>query len=195
MTIDIRIVKLARLFLPLLFIPALAADGLRIKSGALSFASHSGRITVEGTSNVQLDAAVNSSGGFMGTDEQCGLVQCEPGTTLVTLRAFWSGLDLSGMLRLRGRTFVMGTENADGANGTVEFDGAVEIPAVTGPDTIQVSAPFTMSGVVTYGRNADGSPIVEPLSGAGTAMLTFEPNLDQTAWRFVNAEYVFDSHR
>jgi len=69
-----------------------------------------------------------------------------------------------------------------------------KIPAAVGPDEIEVSAPFTMTGSLAYGQGADGFPIVESMRGAGTATLTFRLSpFDPSAWQFVRAAYVFES--
>ena len=186
-----QIVKTACAVLVLLT-PLQAADGLTIKGGAFTYAAHTGRVVLNGTSGMRLDASVSSSSGVMGPDEQCGFSECEPGTTVVTLNATWSGTDFTGTLRLRGQEYTLGLESADGALGRVNFSGSVEVPAAVGPDPIEVSAPFTMTGSVAHGQGADGSPIVESMRGGGTATLTFTPNVNQSAWQFVSADYVFD---
>ena len=100
----------------------------------------------------------------------------------------------AGSLRLRGQEYQLGSEGSTGAFGQVRFRGTVEIPAAVGPDEIEVSAPFTMTGSLAYGQGADGFPIVESMRGAGTATLTFRPSpFDPSAWQFVRAAYVFES--
>jgi hypothetical protein len=109
-----------------------------------------------------------------------------------TLNATWSGGDFTETLRLRGQDYRLGSESADGALGRVEFSGLVELPPVDGPATIQVSAPFTMTGFLASGQGADGQAIVEQVQGGGTATLTFTTNADFSAWRFLSSDYVFD---
>jgi hypothetical protein len=189
----LQIVKAGCVFL-LLLVPLQAADGLSIKSGSFTYEQHVGRIILIGTSGLRLEASVSFSGGVMGPDNQCGLPECEIGTTMVSLNAFWSGGDLPGTLRLRGKEYALASPNVNptSANGLVEFSGSVEVPEVVGDETIQVSAPFTMTGFVDYGQGADGFAIHETMQGGGTATLTFAPNFNQTAWRFLSADYVFD---
>jgi hypothetical protein len=188
----LQIVKTAWAIL-LLVIPLQAADGLSIKSGSFTYESHLGHVTLVGTSGLRLQATVSSSGGIMGPDEQCGFPECEAGTTVVGLGAFWSGTDFTGSLRLRGRDYALGSQDSTAANGQVRFNGTVEIPAVVGTEEIEVSAPFTMTGSLAYGLGADGQPIVESMQGAGTATLTFRPSaFDPSAWQFVSAAYVFE---
>jgi len=100
----------------------------------------------------------------------------------------------AGSLRLRGQEYQLGSEGSTSAFGQVRFRGTVEIPAAVGPDEIEVSAPFTMTGSLAYGQGADGFPIVESMRGAGTATLTFRLSpVDPSAWQFVRAAYVFES--
>jgi hypothetical protein len=74
----------------------------------------------------------------------------------------------------------------------VRFSGSVELPSAVGDADIQVSAPFTMTGFLDLGFAPDGSSIVEPMHGGGTATLAFTPNGDQSAWRFLSANYAFE---
>lgn len=177
----------------LLLAPLQAADGLIVKSGSFTYQAHVGHMTLVGTSGLRLQAGVSSSGGIMNPDNQCGFPACEPGTTVVSLGAFWSGLDFTGSLRLRGQEYSLGTGDSTSANGQIRFAGSVEVPAAVGAEPIEVSAPFTVTGSLAYGQNADGSPIVESFSGGGTATLTFRPApFDPSAWEFVSAVYVFE---
>jgi hypothetical protein len=74
----------------------------------------------------------------------------------------------------------------------VQFSGSVELPSAVGDADIQVSALFTMTGFLDLGFAPDGSSIVEPMQGGGTATLAFTPNGDRSAWRFLRANYAFE---
>jgi hypothetical protein len=185
-------VKAASVFV-LLLTPLQAADALTIKSGSFTYESHLGHITLVGTSGLRLQSTVDPSGGVMDLDNQCGFPACDAGTTVVSLGAFWSGLDFTGSLRLRGREYQLGSGDSTAANGQIRFRGTVEIPAAVGSEEIEVSAPFTMIGSLAHDQGADGQPIVESMRGAGTATVRFRPApFDPSAWQLVSAVYVFD---
>src|SRR5439155_17914751 len=108
-----------------------------------------------------------------------------PGTQ-VDLTASWSGSDLRGSVSLRGKDYVLGSENLDSEVGDVMFSGLLTLPDFTGSPTVDVSAPFTLTGRLW--PLADPSD-VEPLSGSGTATLQFRQSDDGTAWIWVSATY------
>jgi len=192
MTRILQIVKTSCVFVFLLT-PLQAADALTIKSGSFTYESHLGHITLVGTSGLRIQSTVDPGGGVMELDNQCGFPECEAGTTVVSLGAFWSGLDFTGSLRLRGQEYPLGSGDSTAANGQIRFRGTIEIPAAVGSEEIEVSGPFTMTGSLAYGQGADGSPIVESMLGAGTATVRFRPSpFDPAAWQFVSAAYVFE---
>jgi hypothetical protein len=173
----------------LTLVPADASEGTRITSGAMHFEDTVGGITLEGESGFRMGAGVSVGGGVYDPWTQCSLPDCRPGTE-VSLFAHWSGLDLSGTLSLRGKTYVLGQEGEGGAFGSVEFDGSVILPEFTSSGTAEVAAPFLFSGQVAP-ENPSGLIEFEPISGSGVATLFLSIGYDGTSWIVDRATYEF----
>lgn len=157
-----------------------ASDGIRVASGALTFASQVGHISISGQANFSLEADVDSAGGSFNLDG----CDCAPGAE-VSVFANWAGLDVRGTASLRGQSFVIGSEDADAGSATVTFDGTVTMPPLNDSGTAVVTAPFTFEGHVT----APGALSPEPLTGGGTVTieLTKHPFVD--IWIATRATY------
>ena len=174
-----------------MMLPLQAAQGTRITAGTFVF-ENIGDINLQGQSGLRMQAAVDSAGGRFAPKSQCEFPECPPGTP-ISLSAFWSGQDLRGRASFRGRDFVLGSEGADGAFGTAQFEGTVTAPEFTGNQTVDVAAPFTFSGELAY---PDASGIIqrEPLSGGGVAILTLKWSPEGMSWLFSSARYEFTKH-
>jgi hypothetical protein len=171
----------------LLLPAAQASDVTHVTSGVFTFESV-GNIDLSGQSGLHLTSTVSSAAGHFAPENQCDALDCVPGTVM-SLNAGWSSPDLGGQLSLRGKDYALGVEGEGGAGGSVEFDGRVTLPDFNGSDTIDVSAPFTLSGGLHYPDVIDGTDT--SLSGQGTATLTMRVSPDGTAWQFVSARYEF----
>jgi hypothetical protein len=151
------------------------------------FGSGVGVIDMAGQSDLRLRASVDDVGGIFAPRNQCQELDCVPGTQ-VNLEGFWTGLDLRGTLRWKGKDYVLGTEQASGVLGIARFDGTLTLPPFSSAATvIDIDAPFSFSGEVRF----QDTFTVEPLSGSGVATLQFRQSSDGTAWQFVNATYAF----
>jgi hypothetical protein len=174
------------LFLASLFLFTVRADqGTRVANGTFTF-SGVGQIDISGQSAFRMHADVSIAGGIFVPQDQCNFLDCVPGTQ-VNLAARWVGGDLRGSVRLRGKDYILGSEDANAANGDVMFNGSLTLPDFTGSGTVDVSAPFTLTGQVAL----PGSDDAEPLFGSGIATLQFRQSADGSAWQFVSAIYQF----
>jgi hypothetical protein len=178
-----RLLPAAVLFCGLV-LPLRADNGTSVTSGALMFASHVGVIDIAGQHNFQMRSNVDDVGGIFVPQNQCGDLDCSPGTT-VNLEAKWSGNDLSGTLAFKGKSYPLGKEGPSGALGIVDFEGSLVLPPFNDSGTVDVSAPFTFSGQLEF----EDTLAREPLSGAGIATLQFKRSADGSAWQFSNATY------
>jgi hypothetical protein len=173
-------------FLATLFLFTVHADqGTRVTAGALTFSEHVGDLDVSGQSNFRMQASVDTAGGIFIPENQCEDLECVPGTE-VDLSARWVGSDLRGSASLRGNDYVLGSEDLDSASGDVMFSGRLTLPDFSGSPTVDVSAPFTLTGRLVPLQDSNN---VELLSGFGTATLQFRQSVDGTAWQFVSATY------
>jgi hypothetical protein len=171
-----------------LLLPTVHADGgLGVTSGVFTF-EDIGHLDVSGQAGLHIVSSLSSAGGRFDPATQCSDLDCVPGT-VVSLGATWTSPDLGGDLSVRGKNYQLGVEGETGAVGSIEFDGSVTLPDFTGSDTIDVSAPFTFTGVLHYPDTAAGRQ--DTLSGQGTATLTMRRSADGTAWQFVSATYEF----
>ena len=171
-----------------LLLPLEAATGIRILSGSLEFASGEAVIDMKGTDGFRFLGGANISGGRFDPASDCGF-GCPPGAS-VSLAASWSGFDLTGTATLRGQVWRVGEERADGAFMVAEFSGSVTLPPMNDSGTVQVSAPFTLSGRFTYPSDNPQSTV--PLAGTGVARLNFVSDSERTNWVFVSAVYDFE---
>ncbi len=100
-------------------------------------------------------------------DCNAGVAPCGPGDR-ISLHANWSSGDLPGTATLDGVTYTK--VGGDDSSMTVDFSGAVTMPAFTGPAPVTVTAPFLFNGRFTYpgGR--------EDLIGSGVVTLWMIPH-------------------
>lgn len=165
-------------------LPLSGDSGTRVTSGALMFASHVGVIDIAGQHGFRMRANVDDVGGIFAPANQCGDLDCVPGT-MVNLEAKWSGLDLRGTLLFKGQSYPLGSEGTTGALGLVDFEGSLVLPPFNDRGTVDVDAPFTLTGFVEF----EDTLAREPISGAGVATLQFKRSADGSAWQFSNATY------
>jgi hypothetical protein len=189
-----RLVKRLSMFLSALALswpmvaPLQAAEGMRVSSGALTFASHVGHIDIRGKSGFSMQATVDDAGGIFDAGNQCSF-ECTPGTEL-SLFALWLGSDLSGAATLRGQKYLLGHEGEGGAFGIVQFDGEVTLPEFTDSGTAELSAPFSFVGQITA-DDPSGSGDTEPFFGTGVATLMLSVAADGTSWHLDSTTYEF----
>jgi hypothetical protein len=184
-------VVVSGLFLVTLFPFTVHADqGIRVTAGALTFSGSAGHLDISGQSGFRMQADVDWASGIFIPKDQCGVPECVPGTQ-VDLTARWIGLDLRGSVSLRGKDYVLGSEDLDSEVGDVVFSGLLTLPDFGSP-TVDVSAPFTLTGRLW--PLTDSSDI-EPLSGSGIATLQFRQSADGTTWEWVSATYTFQKAR
>lgn len=165
-------------------LPLSGDSGTRVTSGALMFASNVGVIDIAGQHSFRMRANVDDVGGIFLPSNQCSDLDCVPGTT-VNLQARWSGLDLPGTLVFKGHSYALGHEGASGAQGLVDFEGSLVLPPFNDSGTVDVDAPFTLTGQVEF----EDTLTTEPISGVGVATLQFKRSADGSAWQFANATY------
>ena len=100
----------------------------------------------------------------------CSSGNCLPGAT-VDLRAFWSGIDISGTVVQGDRTFTSLSSPNEERGLILDWRGSLHIPEDFAGGTL--SAPFSFSGQWVY---QDGLTVNRfPLTGIGTASFTFTP--------------------
>ena len=146
-----------------------ATDEVRIIRGSLYQPSDStGDLSVEGTSGVRIDAALNGRYAGIGWDYRCPYVPCLPGD-VVTLRAVYGVgvLTGSGQVTIHGQTYSLWSP--DGADAQFEFDGAIVLPEFTSSGTAEVFAPFAFSGSLQVPNKEPGTYDVFELRGSGMA--------------------------
>ena len=159
--------------------PALA-DPIRVTSGDLTVTLRpgtSGGFGLSGGGGLSLTGHVSVFTGIFMPYQQCNSVpECSEGTE-VSLRAFWSGGDVSGAISFDGRTFPL--NEFDGASVALEFSGSFVAPPWS-PSTAVLTAPFQLVPVAPGTLGSSFSfPYPEPdfqvLAGSGIATITLSP--------------------
>jgi hypothetical protein len=124
--------------------------------------------------------------------EQCGVPECRPGTE-VSLRALWTGNDLTGRLTFDGRTYNdLGGLNSF-AQASIELLGFFTAPPMA--DAAEVMAPFRLVGMFDVPNDAGTASVRHTLSGAGTAIIDLSragnAPADDPAWAVDSVRYQF----
>jgi hypothetical protein len=157
-----------------LALPASAsADPVQITSGTLTWiGSESASITASSASG-ELSMNVFGELGRFGPYDCIAVPECGPGTT-VPLTAFWGGSDLPGTATFQGTTYLLGGQSNTSAHANMRWDGALTLPLDFTGGTLM--APFTFSGLFGYTPAPGLGETAVPLTGLGTATLTFAPS-------------------
>ena len=156
------------------------ADPIRVTSGDLTVTLRpgtSGGFALSGEGGLSLTGHVSVFTGIFMPFQQCYVPECSPGTD-VSLRAFWSGGDVSGAISFDGRTFPL--NEFDGASVGLEFSGSFVAPPWS-PSTAVLTAPFQLVPVAPGTLGSSFSfPYPEPdfqvLAGSGIATITLSPS-------------------
>lgn len=153
---------LTALALPL---PA-AADPISVTGGSLQVGAFEGQLDIVGERGFFLTSHVITANGFYAPRMECGANICLPGDE-VSLRAVWSGSDLSGQLGFEGQVYddLGSLDSFVGA--VVDFTGSFVVPPFAPSATI--TAPFRLSGLFTIPDAAGTGRIEHTLTGFGTA--------------------------
>jgi hypothetical protein len=105
--------------------------------------------------------------------EQCGLPSCTAGTTVDLLANVSGSSHHDGTATFEGQTFTDVGGLASDAGITLQWDGALVIPAGFAGGSLM--APFTLTGSFAFPEGPDFNFRRVDLFGAGTATLTFAP--------------------
>jgi hypothetical protein len=166
-----RLAIVSLLFLSFLAAPSHAAtDEVRIIRGTLTQSVDiTGQLSVDGTSGVRIDAALESRYASLAFHNQCGLVGCPAGDVVSIDAGYGTGvLTGSGQVTIHGQTYSLWS--VDGADAQLQFSGAIVLPELTGSRTAEVSAPFAFSGFLEIPNPREpGTYDVFELRGSGVA--------------------------
>lgn len=167
---------------------------IRVISGDLLVEApqYGGALNLKGIAGFTFSSHVSMSGGMFDPYHQCTAnLKCFPGTA-VSLRGTWIDSDLPSRFTLRGTSYRTGLGPRD-AVAYVEFNGSVSLPPFTEAQMVEVSAPFTFKGAVTYFPASSSTGVKELLTGHGVARLTFQEHHEAgtTFWMFTRAVYEF----
>ncbi|HTH03079.1 MAG TPA: PEP-CTERM sorting domain-containing protein [Vicinamibacterales bacterium] len=146
-----------------------AADTINVTGGFLQVAVVDGQLNLVGERGFFLTSHVITANGFYAPRMECGANICLPGDE-VSLRAAWSGSDLSGELGFEGQVYgdLGGAESLAGA--VVDFTGSFVVPPFA--PTATVTAPFQLNGLFSIPNAAGTASIQHILTGFGTATIT-----------------------
>ncbi len=133
------------------------------------------QVEIRGTQGLRVNGGGDRVGGVFEPLEQCSVPECVPGT-VIDLRAFWSGSDFNGGVRLHGKNYPFGSVDDSIFNGLVSFTGTVVAPEFTADGVANVSAPFTWDFMLFFPPSLGGGTI--EFVGSGMATL----NLQQVTW-------------
>jgi PEP-CTERM motif-containing protein len=146
-----------------------AADTISVTGGFLQVGALEGQLDLVGERGFFLTSHVITANGFFAPRMECGANICLPGDE-VSLRAAWSGSDLSGQLGFEGQVYgdLGGLESLSGA--VVDFTGSFIVPSFA--TTATVTAPFQLNGFFSIPNAAGTDSIHHMLTGFGTATIT-----------------------
>jgi hypothetical protein len=151
-----------------------AADPIAVTGGSLQVAVFDGQLNLVGERGFFLNSHVITANGFYAPRIECGAAICLPGDE-VSLRATWSGSDLSGQLGFEGQVYddLGSLEGLVGA--VVDFTGTFIVPPFAPSAT--VTAPFQLSGLFAIPNAAGTGQIQHTLTGSGidTVSMTLGP--------------------
>ena len=153
----------------LLLAQSAAADTITVTGGSLQMAAFEGQLNIVGERGFFLTSHVIAVNGVYAPRMECGGYICLPGDE-VSLRAAWSGSDLSGQLGFEGQVYgdLGGPESLAGA--VVDFTGSFVVPPFA--PTATVTAPFQLNGGFSIPNAAGTGSIQHILTGFGTATIT-----------------------
>jgi len=166
------------------------ADPIRITGGLLLGDLSGASVEIVGERGFTLEASGDVSGGVFTPAQECRDYDCVAGHAL-RLDARWSGSDFRGNATLDGVGYPVGMATSATAAVTVDFAGAVVLPAFTGANLISVSAPFTFGGTFLYPDVEGVEGRVESLVGSGIGTLHFAWQPEGQSWLFRTARYEF----
>ena len=162
---------------------AAAADPISVTGGSLQMGAVEGDVSLIGERGFFLNSHVIAFNGFYAPRMECGANICLPGSE-VSLRAAWSGSDLSGELGFEGQVYsdLGGLDSFTGA--VVDFTGSFVVPPFAPAAT--VIAPFQLNGLFSIPDAAGTGSIQHTLTGFGTATISLIR---------INNEWVADAAR
>ena len=173
-------------------------DEVRIIRGTLTQSDGiTGTLSVEGTSGVRIDAALNSRYASLRWANQCGNIGCLTGDVVnLGSRYGFTGVDPGGLIigvgqvTIRGETYSLWVPGGGGAQ--LQFDGVLVMPEVTS-DTAYASAPFAFSGSVQIpSQREPGTIDVFDLRGQGVATaLLSRDRFNAGRWHVSEVTYEF----
>jgi len=162
---------------------------IKLVSGQLALESLSGVLDLKGSAGFTMSSRVSVVGGIFDPFNQCrSTLDCVPGTE-VSLRAYWSGSDLPATGTIRGQAYRTGISPLS-PYALIEFTGKVILPSFTDDGTLEISAPFTVTGSFHYFPHNQQPEVTETINGQGIARLHFQR--DQwtgSAWIFQTVVY------
>jgi hypothetical protein len=173
--------------------PVVAKDGspstIKVVSGQLAFDPPSGVLDLKGSAGFAMSSRVSVAGGIFDPFNQCrSTLDCVPGTE-VSLRAHWSGSDLPATGTIRGQAYRTGISPMS-PYALIEFTGKVVLPAFTEDGTLEISAPFTVTGRFHHFSHNQQPGVTEIINGQGVARLYFQRDRwTASAWVFQTAVY------
>jgi hypothetical protein len=185
------LVALVVLLASVCVIPARAETPVRLLSGVAIWSGYTMSTEIKGTKGLRVNGLGGLLGGVFEPYWQCFDPVCVPGT-VIDLRAFWSGGDFYGGVRLQGKDYGCCSGDDSSVFGLESFTGTVIAPEFTASGIANVSAPFTYDIRLFF---------LPPLSGdtiefVGSGMATLNLQLVTWAgfgsfWRVTGATYAF----
>jgi hypothetical protein len=166
------------------------AEVIAITGGIAVIQRGPDEIHIQGTRGFKLDAGISSPPAFYRPEHMCfGGEECQPGT-VVSLDGVFSGGDVSGEARLRGKTYpdIGGADSRNQVH--LEVSGEVTMPPLTDAP-ISIRVPFEFAGIFFYAPDQTSEQQQALLTGGGFVTLTFDPYPAGNAWIFQRAEYEF----
>ena len=165
---------------------------IRILSGQLVYEldARPPLIDLKGTRSFRLDSTFE---GPIGPFDSC--LPCVPGDP-IRLDSFASGVDVRGSVTLHGKTYEPIGGLGPGDPGVLlEFKGEeFTAPPFTDAATVEMSAPFTFSGIFSYHPDGPSTASVETLTGRGIATVRLkklDSEFGPSLWLFADAVYDF----